>query len=603
MLSVCRLSFVRPSSAAAAIAVLTLLLAGAATADVVVLANRTGSQLTFQVQPQYGRLEQLSLAAGDVMPYFSDGRVGLQLTVRGQTASYLLGANSAYFFFARADAGQVGLEKIGLGEDKSTAMGRPLPGSALSTTSAAIPVIILVDEEEPGRPFFWERRLRQRVEATSAILDKYCRIRLNVVAVGTWNSDNAVTDFDDSLREFERKVHPSPARLAIGFTSQYNFQPGRIHLAGMHGPLRSHILVREAARGISEPERVELLVHELGHYLGASHSPERDSVMRPVLGGHHGRGFQIRFDPVNALAIAMVGEEIRRRQVKSFADLTVGTKTRLRAIYVELSRAFPEDTATKQFIRTVDAAVPAAPIVAGTRRVLAEIVHSAQANRALPTTTDGTQQSQRDGDALTQYYVRQAARAAHTLPNEIAPAALLMALGIGLDDSTTLRNLSETKGFVAAVESPQERLDRLATLGRPTMLGRRDLTTRFAQSAYLTSVLGTKAAETAGLGTELRDAQGAGGFSFADVAAHEAGIFFAGGVMKRRFSLPTLADSFSVDSFMPSVESLEAGLSAAQLDARYGSSDDERFQTQLQLIRGRVLQLPPYQRMSAASRP
>jgi hypothetical protein len=353
-----RLSFVRLSIAAGLCAPM-LLITGSVLADVVVLANRTGGRLTFQVQPQYGRSEQVTLPAGEVMPYFADGRVTVQFSVRGQTQSYLLGANSAYFF-GRSGEGRIGLQKIGLGDDRSTGLGRPLPTSPLSTPSAVIPVKVFVDEEEPGRQFLWERRLRQRVEAASAILDKYCRVRLKVVAVGTWNSDNSITDIDDSLREFERKATPFPARLAIGFTSQYTFEPGRIHLAGTRGPLRSHILVREAARSISEPERVELLVHELGHYLGASHSPERNSVMRPVLGDHHGAGLQIRFDPVNALVIAMVGEEIRRRHVDSFADLTPGTKTRLRQIYGELAKAFPGDAATRQYIDTLDATTPRA---------------------------------------------------------------------------------------------------------------------------------------------------------------------------------------------------------------------------------------------------
>ena len=49
------------------------------------------------------------------------------------------------------------------------------------------------------------------------------------------------------------------------------------------GPLHTHILIREW-KPRTEPERLEVLVHELGHFLGACHSPENDSVMRPLLG-------------------------------------------------------------------------------------------------------------------------------------------------------------------------------------------------------------------------------------------------------------------------------------------------------------------------------
>ena len=40
--------------------------------------------------------------------------------------------------------------------------------------------------------------------------------------------------------------------------------------------------------------------HELGHFLGSVHSPEADSVMRPVLGDRQSRSvkFRVGFDPV-----------------------------------------------------------------------------------------------------------------------------------------------------------------------------------------------------------------------------------------------------------------------------------------------------------------
>ena len=200
--------------------------------------------------------------------------------------------------------------------------------------------------------------MRQRIAAASAVLEKYARVQLKVVAVDTWQSDNATTDFFDSLNEFERKVKPFPAQLAIGFTSQYQMVTGRVHLAGTHGPLSTHILVREWSQHISEPERLELLVHELGHFLGASHSPEQTSVMRPVMGNRQAVrvDFQVRFDPVNALIIGMVGEEMGRRSVHRWSDLTQGTRDRLKQIYGALSQTLPTDSAAGQFIQSVNPA-------------------------------------------------------------------------------------------------------------------------------------------------------------------------------------------------------------------------------------------------------
>ena len=57
-------------------------------------------------------------------------------------------------------------------------------------------------------------------------------ISFQVVAVETWESDDQITDFRQSLREFEREAKLEPARLAIGFTSQYEFRDVSIHVRG-----------------------------------------------------------------------------------------------------------------------------------------------------------------------------------------------------------------------------------------------------------------------------------------------------------------------------------------------------------------------------------
>ena len=216
-----------------------------------------------------------------------------------------------------------------MGEDGTTAQGRKLPDKANRAPLLTIPVKILVDEEEPARPGIWEQRLRRRVEAASAIFEKNFHIAFKVTAVGTWKSDNSITDFFDSLADFEKKVDPAPAKIAIGFTSQWPMARGRIHMAGTRGPLHAHILVREGSPEINEAERLEFLVHELAHHLGAAHSPEWQSVMRPVLGDKRaGRSdFHIQFDPATqTLTVGMVSEEMRCSNVSKISQLQYATR-------------------------------------------------------------------------------------------------------------------------------------------------------------------------------------------------------------------------------------------------------------------------------------
>ena len=70
---------------------------------------------------------------------------------------------------------------------------------------------------------------------------------------------------------------------------------------------------------MSEAERLEILVHELGHFLGAVHTADGNSVMRPALGDRRARGrsFRIGFDAPNTLAMNLVADELRSRRCRT----------------------------------------------------------------------------------------------------------------------------------------------------------------------------------------------------------------------------------------------------------------------------------------------
>jgi hypothetical protein len=368
-------------------------------------------------------------------------------------------------------------------------------------------------------------------------------------------------------------------------------------MAGTRGPLHSHILAREGSPDVSEAEKLEFLVHELGHHLGAAHSPERGSVMRPVLGDKRaGRSdFRIQFDPVNTLAMSMLGEEMRRRNITRTDELSADTKRRLRQIYSELARSLPNDPAAVHYGQLIGSAT-SMPLVVATKQVLQAMREAAISNRTLPVAEPGDPGGpfRREGDALTDLYVQRAARAASGLPEDVAPRAFLLALAVGLDDTQWLASVPQAAEVAVAAEAPSERAVRLALFGEPTIRRRRDLAAHFFVSAYLTSALGAEAALAAGVAKELIDAQGPSGFSFADIAADRAGMRFASGVLAGQIPLRLLADSFSVAAFTPDIDGLPEGLSAVQFKDQFGAARGPRFGKQIAEIDRRILELPPY---------
>ncbi len=225
-------------------------------------------------------------------------------------------------------------------------------------------VKILVDEEEATKPSIWQQRLSHRVQEASRIIAKYSPVRFVVREHGVWASDNREQDLSRSLREFEQEVRLGSSRLAIGFCSQYRFTMGRHNLGGTRGPMRSHILIRENAPSVREPERLEVLVHELGHFLGAAHSGEPTSVMRPVVGDGKARAvsFQIGFDPQNAQIVRLVGQEIRDRNILQFQALTPQTLQKLKPHYRALLQELPEDLSAARYLTFIDTLLAAKPV-------------------------------------------------------------------------------------------------------------------------------------------------------------------------------------------------------------------------------------------------
>jgi len=552
-------------------------------ADVIVLTNQTRDAVTFQVVGTKARGDAMTLPTNELTVLSLRGPCEVTFGPQPAAASYRLDANAVYTF-VNNDRGQVDLEQLDLGGTEETAGGRALETRGPTQSIAEISVELLVDNYEPTLPDVWESRLRKRIERISTILEHYCRVRLKVVSVDQWTTSPESVEFPQALAEFQRRVTPQPGRVAIGFTGRYQDAPGRLHLGVTTGMLETHILVREWSKTMSEPEREEVLLHEVGHFLGAVHSPDRLSVMRPLLADNQAirTTFRIGFDPVNTLLINLVAEEIRMRRATSVHELSAATRLRLSQIYAKLADTVPGDKSARQYHFQMGLAGDT-PLANATRGVVSAVRTAALEHAA----RGGVLRE----DRLTEYYVRYAAKTAAGLPHDVAPAALLLGLGIGLDESATLLDNRLTGAFSRVVESESEREQRGKALASPTLLGRRDLARHFFLSAYLTAIIGAPAAESAGLAKELADATGGNGFSFPDLAADLAGISFAERVLRREVPLEQLAERFEVARFMPTIEDLPEGLAWSDLAPRMQGEDAQTFAGYRKTILDRILKL------------
>ena len=126
------------------------------------------------------------------------------------------------------------------------------------------------------------------------------------------------------------------------------------------------------------------------------------------------------------------------------------------------------------------------------------------------------------------------------------------------------------------------------------MAGRHDLAEHFFVSAAIAGGASRIPAEAAGLGKEMRDADGESGFSFSDWAADLAGIAFAERVMNGALPLADLAKNFDVADYFPDVSDLADNLPRAEFTSRFGASNDKRFRQVDSQLRRRIAELPAY---------
>jgi hypothetical protein len=319
-------------------------------AAVVVIANKTDHTVDLSLGPLWGQTRPFSLAAGKTIRVPVPGAVEIDFHASMTSQVHrLLKPNTVQIFTVQGEERQLKQAAFprspGVSWLEQKASGPPEP--------AVVPVKILADKEASDRGG-WEAKLREQVAAASQFFETWAGVRLSVVAVDAWQPEgdhHELTQLDD---DFRRKATCEPAWLAIGVSGRLKAGDPASLAQLDRQPLCTHLLLPDVQNGFTSEDQLKLLIHELGHYLGAVHSSQSDSVMRAKYFEKQAGAPAI--DPVNALVMSLIGDEIRSRGGRSLASLPRSTRQFLHAIYVEQARAESEPQAT-QFASLFDETV------------------------------------------------------------------------------------------------------------------------------------------------------------------------------------------------------------------------------------------------------
>lgn len=568
-------------------------------ADIVVVNNRSESPILLDVNPN-DLVPPSALGPGSSVALYQETDLVISVTTKAGSFKQPLHSNSIYYF----SEGNNHLRKISLLKEEE----QP-PELNLRFKVAQPPTIrlaVYVDEEEAMTDRQWQSRLSKRIQSASEVLEMHLGVKLSISSFNRWISDNQLRGLEPLLAEFERQVKPPPGVIAVGFSSQLHIHPTRRrNMGGTRGPLRSHLIVKEWAPRVSEVERIEILLHEIGHYLGASHSPEANSVMRPVLESSSTRlkSHPIQFDPLNTFAMAIVSQEIASRSPQKLEQVSPGNRLLLSGIYSTLGELMPQDPSSPRMLQRVqldpkrkfDKQLANKDIHSLVQSTIKEISTVATTNRKRPLA--GTTIIRLKRDNLSNLYVRAAAThlVKESKPSLQQSEALLYALALALDRSDRLKNFPFFRQLAEKADTERNRQLRSNVIGQPTAKDREDTLVHFLISAALTLQTSSDNARFIGFSKEAFDAQpGGSGFSFVDVAANEAGIRFAERLASGKLPFASVASRFDVDLFIPSLVGLPEGMSESEYLKEYGGLGDKRNDAMLKEIQNRLNRLPPY---------
>ena len=305
-----------------------------ARAAVVVINNGSQRTIQFTLEPTWSGEAHYSVAPGRLIPVPVPNAVRIafpsgEVIVRGWLAP-----NTLQEFYVQGK--EVNLRPV---------LFSAIPTSALPTAEPPVPVTVpvklLAEKGLAGTGAVWEDHLREQLEIASQYFQLYCGVRFRVAAVQTWRPEESARDFPRLVAAFS-KVALRPGWLAIGLVREMQGDPGyEFHHAPQ--PLFTHLLLPDVRKNFTREDQLQVLIHALGHFLGAAHSPEPSSIMRAGSFGSRRPEGSLSFDAMNTLVMNLFADELRAHGPEALEKMPRDHREYVAAAYREMANRLPSD--------------------------------------------------------------------------------------------------------------------------------------------------------------------------------------------------------------------------------------------------------------------
>ena len=585
-------------------------------AAIVVFFNNTEKEIQATIEHAEGKPRGVNIAAGEIRGVPVAREPVLKATLGGKEQSVRLDPYTPYVFVEERNGPTIVAVELAGKLPKVT----DIPAKLDDAKSIAIPLQLYADDANPFKKETWEKALAKRIADAAELFERQLAVTFTIAETGEWKSATDSSDLYAALADFETKAEAKKGLRTIGFIGRAIEGTAFGAYGAMGTP---HVVVRYGAPK-PDAEKLEVLAHHLALTLGAVKSAENGSAMRSTLGDGQASkvGHRVQLDPLNVLIVRIWAEELAAGRGEKFGDLSDGAKARLLVLYKTVDGINgllkSDNTQAKEYAeKLLDLGAAAEPMetkptpkplpvdppgetksiatgdIDAVKSIVAALAAKAEELAKRSTTTEPLRPK---GDDLTAEYLKAAATAALKLDEKVRVRAFLLAIGLTLDDSNSLRDKPFAKKLGEGIETADERKARQANFGKPFIRGRRDWCQHFAVSAALTELLGSTAAEFAGLSKELLDMQGTSGFSFADLAADYSGVRFAQWLQEDAKRLEILAKDAKLDDFVPEMKDFVEGLTVAKFKKDFGGTGDDRWKKALGEVRDAIAERPAHKK-------
>lgn len=322
--------------------VASIAFASAAPAAVVAVGNFTDREIAFTVADTVQPEQTVKVPPYQVVPVQVAGPADLTHPVRGGKQAVRVEAYNAYAFIPDPATG-LRLEGIELPGDPPERDAKPDPDFKPRPV-LKIPVTLMLEDADQRADANWQPELKERFAEASAAIETAAGVRFEFAGFSRWRVDVGAKTMSDLLTDFEFAATVKPEQLAVGWTSKtLEEKPDTpVPFGATRGLPTRHVLIRDS-RLRDKNERTEVLTHYLAMVLGAVPIGDPGSVMRPSMGDGKARlkGFTLRFDPLNVLAMNVWAEELRRGPLETAGQASTANRTRLTRVYRALVKASP----------------------------------------------------------------------------------------------------------------------------------------------------------------------------------------------------------------------------------------------------------------------